>query len=77
MIGKIAAAMIGHRVAGKGAGAKGALVGVAIETAAKRLIPAIALIAVGAYAYKKVKGALVDDEPAYPSEASPSPPPSM
>ena len=73
MLGKIAAAIIGDRLAGKNRGAKGAIVGIAVETVAKRVIPAIAAAAVLGYAYRKAKGSR-DREPAYPSDAAPSPP---
>jgi hypothetical protein len=75
MLGKIAAAIIGERLAGKNERAKGAIIGVAVETVAKRVIPAIAAAAVLGYAYKKAKNYL-NREPAYPSDATPSPPPS-
>lgn len=73
MLGKIAAAIIGERLAGKNKGAKGAIIGIAVETVAKRVVPAIAAAAVLGYAYKKAKDYL-DREPVYPSEATPSPP---
>ena len=73
MLGKIAAAMIGERLAGRNRGAGGAVKGILVETVAKRLIPTIAAAAVLGYAYKKVKGSL-DRKPSYPSGAEPSPP---
>jgi hypothetical protein len=73
MLGKIAAAIIGERLAGKNKGARGAIAGIAVETIAKRVIPAIAAAAVLGYVYKKAKGSL-GREPGYPSDASPSPP---
>jgi hypothetical protein len=73
MLGKIAAAIIGDRLAGKNKGAKGAVVGIAVETMAKRVIPAIAAAAVLGYVYRKAKGA-PGRKPSYPSEAEPSPP---
>ena len=75
MLGKIAAAVIGGRVAGRNKGAKGAVLGIVAETALKRVIPTIAAAAVLGYAYKKTKSFLEENEPDYPSEASPSPPP--
>ncbi len=73
MLGKIAAGIIGGRLAGKNKGASGAVKGVLVESVAKRLIPAIAAAAVLGYAYKKVKGSF-DRKPSYPSDAEPSPP---
>jgi hypothetical protein len=74
MLGKIAAAIIGDRIAGKRRGAKGAVLGIAAETALKRVIPTIAAAAILGYAYKKAKDFLEENEPDYPSEATPSPP---
>jgi hypothetical protein len=73
MLGKIAAAIIGERLAGRNKGASGAVKGILVETVAKRLIPTIAAAAVLGYAYKKAKSSL-DREPSYPSDAEPSPP---
>ena len=73
MLGKIAAAMIGEKIAGRNKAAKGAIVGIAVETVAKRVIPAIAAAAVLGYAYKKVRS-YSGREPSYPSDAEPSPP---
>jgi len=73
MLGKIAAAIIVERLAGKNRGASGAVKGILVETVAKRLVPTIAAAAVLGYAYKKVKGSL-DRGRSYPSDASPSPP---
>jgi hypothetical protein len=78
MLGKIAAAIIGDRMSRKGKGASGAVKGIVIETVAKKLIPAIAAAAILGYAYKKAKHLYEeefgDEEPGYPSDASPSSP---
>jgi hypothetical protein len=78
MLGKIAAAIIGDRMAGKGKGASGAIKGIVIETVAKKLIPSIAAAAILGYAYKKAKDVYEEefggDEPDYSAEASPSSP---
>jgi hypothetical protein len=76
MLGKIAAAIVGERLAGRNKGASGAVKGIIVESVAKRLIPTIAAAAILGYAYKKAKDYL-NREPAYPSEATPSPPPSV
>jgi len=73
MLGKIAAAIIGNRMAGRNKGARGAAAGIVVESVAKRLIPTIAAAAVLGYAYKKMKG-YRDRKPSYPSDATPSPP---
>jgi hypothetical protein len=78
MLGKIAAAIIGDRMAGKGKGASGAIKGILIETVAKKVIPTIAAAAILGYAYKKAKDLYEEEfgseEPDYPSDASPSSP---
>ena len=73
MLGKIAAAIIGDKLAGRNKGASGAVKGILVESVAKRLIPTIAAAALLGYAYKKAKASL-DRRPSYPSEAEPSPP---
>jgi hypothetical protein len=73
MLGKIAAAIIGDRLAGRNLGASGAVKGILVETVAKRLLPTVAAAAILGYAYKKTKGYL-NRHPSYPSDASPSPP---
>jgi len=76
MLGKIAGAMIGAKIAGRNKGARGAVAGVAVETVAKRVIPAIAAAAILGYAFKKAKDGLAGRSlPTYPSGASPAPPP--
>lgn len=78
MLGKIAGAVIGERIAGKTRGAKGAIVGVVAETVVRKVVPTIAAIAILGFAYKKTKdfleGEFNDSEPAYPSDATPSSP---
>ena len=73
MLGKIAAAIIGERMAGRNTGARGAIKGILVETVAKKVIPTVAAAAILGYAYKKARRYL-DREPSYPSDASPSPP---
>lgn len=78
MLGKIAGALIGERMAGKNRGAKGAILGIVAETVVRKVVPTIAAIAILGYAYKKARDFLEeefgDSEPAYPSEAAPSSP---
>jgi hypothetical protein len=73
MLGKIAAAIIGERLAGRNKGASGAVKGILVESVAKRLIPTIAAAAVLGYAYKKMKGSS-NRGPSYPPDAEPSSP---
>ncbi|HET7315924.1 MAG TPA: hypothetical protein VFI88_00685 [Sphingomicrobium sp.] len=64
MPGKIAAAFIGDKIAGQNQGAKGAITGVAVETVAKKVIPAIAAVAVLGFAYKMAKDYFEGEETA-------------
>jgi hypothetical protein len=78
MLGKIAGALIGERIAGRNKGAKGAILGVVAETVIRKVVPTVAAIAILGFAYKKAKDFLEEEfggrEPAYPSEATPSSP---
>lgn len=78
MLGKIAGALIGERIAGKNKGAKGAILGVVAETVIKKVVPTIAAIAILGFAYKKARDFLEEEfgnnEPDYPPEATPSSP---
>lgn len=78
MLGKIAGALIGERIAGRNKGAKGAVLGVVAETVVKKVIPTIAAIAILGYAYKKARDIFEEEfgegEPSYPSDATPSSP---
>ena len=46
MLGKIAGALIGERIAGRNRGAKGAILGVVAETVVRKVVPTIAAIAI-------------------------------
>jgi hypothetical protein len=77
MLGKIAGALIGERIAGKRKGAKGAILGVLAETLIKKAVPTVAAVAVLGFAYRKAKrlidGAATARPASYPSEAGLSP----
>lgn len=53
MIGKLAGAWLGDKVAGKNDGAKGAILGYAAAAVARRSIPTLAALAIGGWAFKK------------------------
>lgn len=72
MIGKIAAAWLGSKAAGPNEGARGAIEGLGLEWAAKKLLPTIAAIAVIGWGAKKLYDSLGSKAPSYPSEATPS-----
>jgi hypothetical protein len=74
MLGKLAGAWLGSKVAGRREGAKGAMLGYGAAALARRSVPSLAAVAVGGWLFNKWRERR--REPAYPSEASPSPPPS-
>ena len=71
MLGKIAGAWIGSRVAGRHAGTKGALLGVGAAALARRSVPALAAVTIGGWAFNKWRDRR-RARAAYPPEATPS-----
>jgi hypothetical protein len=71
MLGKLAGAWIGSRMAGRGV--NGAIVGYLAAALARRSVPALAALALGGWALRKLRGT-GRRAPAYPSDASPAPP---
>lgn len=69
MLGKLAGAWLGEKIVGKDQGAKGALLGYGAAALARRSIPALAVLALGGWAFKKLRNR---PEPSadYSSEAS-------
>ncbi|HEU5483070.1 MAG TPA: hypothetical protein VFU80_08280 [Sphingomicrobium sp.] len=74
MLGKLAGAWLGSKIAGRHQGAKGAILGYGAVALARRSIPALAAIALGGWAFSKWRHKR-RRAPSYPSEAAPSPPP--
>ena len=74
MLGKLAGAWLGGKVAGPNGGAKGAMLGYGAAAIARRSVPALAAIALGGWAFRKWRGRRGRTSPAYPSEAAPSSP---
>lgn len=74
MLGKIAGAMIGRRVAGRNEGVKGALLGAGIAAIARRGLGPLALGAAALYGGKKLYDRYRRNEPSYPSDATPDSP---
>ena len=72
MLGKLAGAWLGEKIAGPNKAAKGAILGFGSATLAKRVIPTLAAIAAVGWGWKKLRERR--RSPAYPSEATPSPP---
>jgi hypothetical protein len=71
MLGKLAGAWLGEKVAGDNSGAKGAILGYGAAALARRSVPALAALALGGWALKKWREHK-RSHPSYPSEATPS-----
>ncbi len=74
MLGKIAGALIGKRIAGSSSGARGAILGYGAAALARRSVPALAVIAAIGWGAKKLYERRGRAKPSYPSDAAPSPP---
>ena len=75
MLGKLAGAWLGSRIAGRNSGAKGALLGVGVAALARRGLGPLAAAAAIGYGGKKLwERRHRRGRPSYPSEATPSPP---
>ena len=74
MLGKIAGALIGRRLAGRHGGAKGALIGVGVAALARRGLGPLAAVAALGWGAKKLYERRGRRSPAYPSDAAPSSP---
>ena len=70
MLGKLAGAWLGEKIAGPNEGAKGAFLGYGAAALAKRSLSTLAALALGGWAFKKWRERR--RAPSYPSEASPS-----
>jgi hypothetical protein len=55
MLGKIAGAMLGKKLAGPGSGTKGALIGIGAAALARRSVPALAAVAALGWGFKKYR----------------------
>lgn len=73
MLGKLAGAWIGSRVAGENKGAKGAILGAGAVALGKRVVPTLAALALGGWAFKKWRDKRRSNA-SYPSEAAPTVP---
>ena len=72
MLGKIAAAIIGEKVAGRNRGVRGALMGAGLAAVARRGFGPLALALGAGWAAKKMWNKRQDRRhPSYPSDASP------
>jgi hypothetical protein len=71
MLGKLAGAWLGSRVAGRNSGIKGAALGYGATALARRSVPALAAVALGGWAFRKMRDRR-RSRASYPSEATPS-----
>src|SRR6185312_12989565 len=76
MLGKLAGAWIGEKIAGRNDGAKGAILGAGAVAVGKKLVPTLAALALGGWAFKKWREHK-RSHPSYPSDAEPRVPPSQ
>jgi hypothetical protein len=74
MLGKLAGAWLGNRIAGRRSGAKGALLGYGAAAIARRGLGPLAAVAALGWGAKKLYERRRGRPPAYPSDAAPSPP---
>jgi hypothetical protein len=70
MIGKLAGAWAGKKMAGEGHGARGAILGVSAVAVGKRVVPTLAALALGGWAFKRWRDKR-RAQPSYPNEATP------
>jgi hypothetical protein len=73
MLGKLAGAWIGERIAGRNRGAKGAILGYGAASLAKRSVPLLAGVALGGWALKKWRNKR-RAHASYPASAAPQVP---
>jgi DUF1365 family protein len=71
MLGKLAGAWLGQRIAGR-SGGKGALIGYGAAALARRSLPTFAAVAAISWGAKKLWDRRQRLVPSYPSEATPS-----
>ena len=71
MLGRLAGALLGEKVAGNHRGAKGAILGYGAAALARRSVPALAAVALGGWAFRKWRDRR-RSRASYPSEATPS-----
>ena len=73
MIGKLAGAWLGNRIAGRNTGAKGAILGLGAAALARRSVPALAAVTLAGWAFNKYQERRRRG-PSYPSDATPASP---
>ena len=71
MLGKLAGAFLGKRIAGRNSGTKGALIGFGAATLARRSVPALAAVAAAGWGYNKWRERRANRSASYPDSATP------
>jgi hypothetical protein len=74
MLGKLAGAIIGRRIAGRQSGAKGAILGLGVAALARRGLGPLAAAAAIGWGAKKLYERRGRSTPSYPSDAAPASP---
>lgn len=74
MLGKIAGAWLGSRIAGRNTGTKGAILGYGAAALARRSVPALAAVAAAGWLFNRYQDKRRTRGPSYPSDASPASP---
>ena len=72
MLGKLAGAWLGSRIAGRHRGARGAILGLGAAALARRSVPTLAAVALAGWGFKKLRERRNRREPTYPPEATPN-----
>jgi hypothetical protein len=73
MLGKLAGAWLGNRVASRNSGARGAILGYGAAALARRGLGPLAAGAIAIWGVKKLMARRSARAPTYPSEAEPAP----
>ena len=71
MLGKLAGAWLGEKIAGENKGAKGAILGYGAASLARRSVPTLSALALGGWAYRRWRDKR-RGSPTCPSDGSPS-----
>jgi hypothetical protein len=71
MLGKLAGAWLGNRIAGRNSGTKGALLGLGAAALARRSVPALAAVAAAGWGYNKWRERRANRSARYPASATP------
>jgi hypothetical protein len=75
MLGRLASAWLGSKMAGRNSGVKGAALGLGAAALARRSVPALAAVAIAGWGFNKWRDRrAARRSPRYPSDSGPSSP---